>query len=192
LNNQSYTIVITGLGGQGLIRFIRILGFSLVRKGYKVITSEKHGLSQRGGKVICFLRFGEKSMAPIPLIGSADMIIATEKACIIDVLEFSKPNRSPKLVYTDYAKNSQNNDYPSEEYLFKVLNEISEFVYLVPVMGIVEKLTNLKIINSILLGYVLKFLPVNKEDLKDSIKEHFKGEALNLNLKALAEGISIK
>ncbi len=192
MNNNTYTIVIIGLGGQGLIRLLRILGHSLMRKGYKVITSEKHGLSQRGGKVTCFLRFGEKIMAPIPLIGSADMIIAMEKSCILDVLEFAKPNRSSKLIIADYEKNSQTIEYPTEDYLFKVLNENTDFINLVPVMYIVKKLANLKIINTILLGYILKFLPVNEENLKESINKHFKGKSLELNLTALVNGIAIK
>ena len=192
MNNNTYTIVITGLGGQGLIRFLQILGYSLMRKGYKVITSEKHGLSQRGGIVTCFLRFGERIAAPIPLIGSADMIIATEKACILDVLEFTKPNRSSKLIIAEYEKNSQSIEYPTKDYLLKVLSENSEFIYLIPVMDIVEKLANLKIINTILLGHILKFLPVNAENLKKSLNKHFKGKTLELNLTALANGMAIK
>jgi len=189
---NNYTIVITGLGGQGLIRFLQILGYNLMRKGYKVITSEKHGLNQRGGKVTCFLRFGERISAPIPLIGSADMIISTEKACILDVLEFAKPNRSSKLIIADYEKKSQSIEYPTNDYLLKILSETSEFIYLVPVMDIVEKLVNLKIINTILLGYILKFLTLNEENLKESINEHFKGKTLELNLTALANGMAIK
>ena len=181
MDNNTYTIVITGLGGQGLIRLLQILGYSLM-----------HGLSQRGGKVTCFLRFGEKIEAPIPIIGSADMIITTEKSCILDVLEFAKPNRSSKLIIADYEKNSQTIEYPTEDYLFKILKENTDFINLVPVMSIVEKLANLKVINTILLGYILKFLPVNEEDLKESINKHFKGKSLELNLTALANGIAIK
>ena len=134
-----------------------------MQKGFKVISSEKHGLSQRGGKVTCFLRFGEKSTSPIPIIGSADMIIGTEKACILDVLEFAKPDKSSKLIIADYEKESQNSDYPSKEYLVKVLNENSEHIHFVPVQPIVAKYVNVKIINMIILGYILRFLPINEE-----------------------------
>jgi len=191
-NTNNYTVVITGLGGQGLIRFLQILGYSLMRKGYKVITSEKHGLSQRGGKVTCFLRFGDEIAAPIPIIGSADMIIATEKACILDVLEFTKPDRSSKLIIATYEKESLSSEYPSEEYLLKVLNENSGHINFVPVMPIVAKFTNLKIINSVILGYITRFLPLNEEDLKESINQHFKKDLSVLNKKALEEGIKLK
>jgi len=184
--------VITGLGGQGLIRFLLILGDSLVRKGYKVITSEKHGLSQRGGKVTCFLRFGDKITSPIPIIGSVDMIIATERACILDILEFAKLDRSSKIIIADYEKKSQDRDYPSEEYLFKVLNENSEHIHFVPVLPIVAKYKNSKIIITIILGYILRFLPISEEDIKKSISQHFKKDLLVLNQRALEEGIKLK
>ena len=192
ITTNNYTIVISGLGGQGLIRFLQILGYSLIQKGYKVISSEKHGLSQRGGKVTCFLRFGDKIASPIPLLGSADMIIATEKACSLDVLEFAKPDRSSKVIIADYEKESQNSYYPSEEYLIKVLNENSEHINLVQVLPIVAKYTNLKIINMIILGYILRFLPISEEDIKESLDQHFKKALSILNRKALEEGIKLK
>jgi len=192
MKTTNYTIVITGLGGQGLIKFIQILGSILVEKGYKVITSEKHGLSQRGGKVICFLRFGEKIAAPIPIIGSADMIISTEKASILDVLEFAKPDRSSKLIIATYKKETPTNEYPSDDNLSKVLNENSDNIYSVPVMQIVDRFKNLKIINTVILGYVARFLPIIEEDLLVSINQHFKGMILDLNRKALVEGIALK
>jgi indolepyruvate ferredoxin oxidoreductase beta subunit len=185
---NNYTIVITGLGGQGLIKILEILGDCLVRIGYKVITSEKHGLSQRGGKVTCFLRFGENLMAPIPIVGSADMIIATEKMCILDVLEFAKPDRSSKLIIANYKKKPQENDYPSEKYLLNTLNENSDSISHVSVMKIIENLANLKIINMILLGFITKFLPLNEDLLKESLNQHFTGEVLVLNRKAFEEG----
>jgi len=192
MNTKSYTIVISGLGGQGLIRFLQILGNSLMRTGYKVISSEKHGLSQRGGKVTCFLRFGENVAAPIPIIGSADMIIATEKACILDVLEFAKPDRSSKLILANYEKESQSGEYPTDKYLLEVLNENSDHIDFVPVMQIIAKFTNIKIINTIILGYILRFLPISEEDIKESISQHFRKDLSVINQKALEEGIKLK
>jgi len=162
-----------------------------MQKGYKVISSEKHGLSQRGGTVTCFLRFGEKIAAPIPIIGSVDMIIATEKASIFDVLEFTKLDRSSRLIIADYEKESQSNYYPSEEYFIKILNENSDHINLVPVMPIIAQYKNLKIINTIILGYILRFLPISEEDIKKSINIYFKKDLVVLNQKALEEGIKL-
>lgn len=188
-----YTIVITGLGGQGLISLLQILGSALMTKGYKVITSETHGLSQRGGKVTCFLCFGDMLNAPIPMIGSADMIIATEKSCILDVLKYAKPNKSTKLIISSYEKSIINEKYPSENYILKVLNENSDNIYFIPATNIAEKLVkNLKAANIVILGYILRFLPLSKKDIENSLKQQFLGKDLEINLKALKEGQNLQ
>lgn len=190
---DSYTIVITGLGGQGLISLLQILGNALMTNGYRVITAETHGLSQRGGKVTCFLRFGSKFSAPIPMIGSADMIIATEKSCILDVLKYAKPNKSTKLIISTDEKKIINEEYPSEKYLLSVLHENSDNIYFVPAMSIAEKfVNNLKAANIIILGYILRFLPLKKEDLEESLKRQFSGKNLDINLKAYKEGHKLR
>ncbi len=190
---DGYTIVITGLGGQGLISLLQILGDALMTNGYKVITAETHGLSQRGGKVVCFLRFGNKFSAPIPMIGSADMIIATEKSCILDVLKYAKPNKSTKLIISTDEKKIINEEYPSEKYLLSVLHENSDNIYFVPATEIAENLVNnLKAANTVILGYILRFLPLKKEDLEESLKRQFSGENLDINLKAYKEGHKLR
>lgn len=186
---DSYTIVITGLGGQGLISLLQILGNALMTNGHKVITAETHGLSQRGGRVICFLRFGNRLSAPIPMIGSTDMIIATEKSCILDVLKYAKPNKSTKLIISTDEKKIINEDYPSEKYLLSVLHENSDNIYFVPATEIAENLVkNQKAANTVIMGYILRFLPLKEEDLEESLKRQFSGENLDINLKALKEG----
>ena len=167
------------------------MGNALVKRGFKVTTSETHGLSQRGGKVVCFLRFGNKRDAPIPMIGTADLIIATEKSTILDVLKYSKPDKNSILIISDYEKKVFNSDYPSEESFLSILNENSDNFYILSVMSFVENYENLKIINMIILGYILKYLPINKEDLEDSLKNYFSGESLELNLKALKDGYDL-
>ncbi len=190
---DDYTIVITGLGGQGLISLLQILGDALMTNGYKVITAETHGLSQRGGKVTCFLRFGSKFSAPIPMIGSADMIIATEKSCILDVLKYAKPNKSTKLIISTDEKKIINEEYPSEKYLLSVLHENSDNIYFVQATNIAENLVkNLKAANTVILGYILRFLPLKKENLEESLKRQFLGENLDINLKALKEGYKLQ
>ena len=189
MNFDSYTIVITGLGGQGLIRLLQILGNALMIKGYKVMTSETHGLSQRGGKVSCFLRFGKKLHAPIPMIGSADMIIALEMSSILDVLKYAKPDKSTNLIISTYEQHKIDLQYPSLEYLLGILYENSENIYFIPVSEIAIKHTgNLKAMNSVILGYILKFLPLDSKYLEESLKQHFSEKNLELNLKTFKEG----
>ena len=126
------------------------------------------------------------------MIGSADMLIATEKASILNVLEYAKPDRSSKIIIATYEKKSQSSEDPSEEYLFKVLEENSDYIYIVPVMQIANKFNNLKIINTVILGYILRFLPLSAEDLKEAINQHFKVNMLEINQIVFSEGITLK
>lgn len=189
MTNDSYTIVVTGLGGQGLIRLLQILGNTLMMQGYKVMTSETHGLSQRGGKVTCFLRFGKKLLAPIPMIRTADMIIALEESTILDVLKFAKPDKSTNLIISTYEKHEVDTYYPSLEYLLDILYENSDKIHFIPAHEIAVKfLGNLKTMNIVILGYILRFLPIKREVVEDSLNEYFSGKKLEMNLKALSEG----
>ncbi len=190
---ENYTIVMTGIGGQGLISLLQILGDILMKNGYKVTTAETHGLSQRGGKVVCFLRFGNMLAAPIPLIGTADIIIATEKSCILDVLKYAKPDKSTKLIISTYEEKIINKEYPLEKYLFKVLHENSDNIYLVPATDIAEKLVNnLKTANIVILGYIVRFLPLNEKELENSLIQKFSEKLLDINLSAFKEGLKLK
>ncbi|MFW9972593.1 MAG: 2-oxoacid:acceptor oxidoreductase family protein [Candidatus Odinarchaeota archaeon] len=186
---DSYTIVITGLGGQGLIRLIQILGNALVSEGYKVITSETHGLSQRGGKVTCFLRFGKEQQAPIPIVSTTDMIIALELSCILDVIKYAKPDKSTNLVISTYEKHEFETNYPPLEYILEILYENSKNIHFIPVNEIAVKYSgNLKAMNIVILGYVLRFLPIKTEAVKNTLKEYFSGFELEINLKAYIGG----
>lgn len=189
---NNYTIVMTGIGGQGLISLIQILGDALMTKGYKVITSETHGLSQRGGKVVCLLHFGSRLSAPIPIIGSADMIIATEKSCILDVLKYAKPNKTTKLIITNYEEKLINERYPTETYLMDMLHESSSNIYFIPTKDSGEKFVkNLKTLNIIILGYALRFLPLNKKEIENSLIQRFSGKNLEINIKAFKKGLEL-
>jgi indolepyruvate ferredoxin oxidoreductase beta subunit len=192
LNPNNYTIVITGLGGQGLIQLLKILGNALMISGYEVITSETHGLSQRGGKVTCFLRFGKNLNGPIPMTRTADMIIALEESTIMDVLKFAKPDKTTILIVSTYEKHILGIEYPSIQTLLNRLYENSDNFYLIPAIQLAEKQTsNQKTMNSVILGYITKFLNLNHVILEESIKEHFTGKVLVQNLKAFHEGLNL-
>jgi len=189
---DNYTIVISGLGGQGLIRLIQILGNALIYYGYEVMTSETHGLSQRGGKVTCFLRFGNKVNAPMPMVGTVDMIIALEESTIMDVLKYTKPDKSTLLIISTYEKPILGIEYPSVRDFLKNLYESSEKIYLIPAIEIAKQQTgNPKTMNSVILGYITQFLPLSKKVLEENIRLNFSEPNLKLNLKAFHEGLNL-
>ncbi len=76
---KTTSVMIVGVGGQGSLLASKLLGRLLVDEGYDVKVSEVHGMSQRGGSVVTYVRFGDKVYSPIVTDGEADIIIAFEK-----------------------------------------------------------------------------------------------------------------
>ena len=76
---KTTNIMIVGVGGQGSLLASKLLGKLLVDEGYDVKVSEVHGMSQRGGSVVTYVRFGEKVYSPIITEGEADYIVSFEK-----------------------------------------------------------------------------------------------------------------
>ena len=190
---KNYTIVFTGVGGQGNISAIIILGEALIRKGFSVHSSETHGLGQRGGKVQTILRYSEIDAAPLPTLGTADLIVATEKSAVLDVLEFTDPGKKTKIVIDSYKNEIVGVEYPDDEYINGCLQENSDEIYIIPATYIAEtKVGNIKTANTVIIGYILQFLPLGAEDLKKSLEERYKGKILELNIRALEEGINFR
>ena len=85
-------VMIVGVGGQGSLLASKLLGHLLLKEGYDVKVSEVHGMSQRGGSVVTYVRFGEKVYSPIIDKGEADFIVSFEKLEAARYLEYLKPD----------------------------------------------------------------------------------------------------
>ena len=86
---DTYNIIITGVGGQGLITLLQVIGQAALQEGYDVKTSELHGLSQRGGSVSVHIRFGRQIFSPIIAQGQADLVLALEMQEALAGAEFA-------------------------------------------------------------------------------------------------------
>ena len=90
MGNNTKNIMIVGVGGQGTLLTSRILGGITVDAGYDVKLSEVHGMAQRGGSVVTFVRYGEKVAEPIVEEGQADVLIAFERLEALRYAHFLK------------------------------------------------------------------------------------------------------
>lgn len=88
---KTKNIMIVGVGGQGTLLASKLLGRLLLEKGYDVKVSEVHGMSQRGGSVVTYVRYGEKVYSPVIDKGEADVILSFEKLEAARWLEYLKP-----------------------------------------------------------------------------------------------------
>jgi len=78
MTNKTFNIIISGVGGQGVITLLSLIDEASFIEGYDVKSSELHGLSQRGGSVEAHIRFGKKVYSPLISLGSADLVISLE------------------------------------------------------------------------------------------------------------------
>ena len=85
-------VMIVGVGGQGSLLASKLLGHLLLSRGYDVKVSEVHGMSQRGGSVVTYVRFGDKVYSPVIDKGEADLIVSFEQLEAARWLEYLKPD----------------------------------------------------------------------------------------------------
>ena len=90
MSNSVKNIMIVGVGGQGTLLASKLLGYGLMQQGYDVKVSEVHGMSQRGGSVVTYVRFGDKVYSRVIYKGEADYILSFEKLEALRWIEYLK------------------------------------------------------------------------------------------------------
>lgn len=183
--NKNFNIVITGVGGQGLITLLDVISQAAFNKGFDVKTSELHGLSQRGGSVSVYIRFGKKVYSPMVPKGKADLVLALEFQEALNALEFA--NKETIFVINNYQTPTL-----GESASFKQVEEniklATNKIFTLPFSTICEKeLQNGVVLGVAMLGFaILKgALPLTKEEIMEAIKETMPEKFWELNLKAL-------
>lgn len=181
-------IMIVGVGGQGTLLASRILGNTLIREGFDVKVSEVHGMSQRGGSVVTYVRYGEKVNSPIIDKGEADIILAFELLEAYRALPYLKDggkllvNRqriNPMPVITGAAS------YPEriEEKLSAAVN-----VSAIDALELASRAGNTKAVNVVLIGLMAKASDIPYEKWVETIKTTVPEKFLDVNLKAFDLG----
>ena len=182
-------ILIVGVGGQGALLASKTLGQVLLDAGYVVKVSEVHGMSQLGGSVVTYVRYGEKVCSPIVDKGQADYIVSFE------LLEAAR--------YTEYLKsdgkiivNTQMIDpmpvitgavqYP--ENLVQKMKDAGFFVDAVDCLSLAQEAGTAKAVNIVLMGRLSKYMDFAEEEWLKAIEKLVKPQFLEMNKKAFALG----
>ena len=192
-------ILLTGVGGQGILLAARIIASAARSAGFDVTTNEIHGMAQRGGSVVSHVRMGdngEEVIAPLVAKGTADMIIAFEPAEAARVLPYLAPDGLMVSATTSIQPITA--ALSTEPYLAEAtiaslderLNECAaapaRFV-LVDDEAVLSQVGNRKALNTVLLAFALKtgHLPLSLDDLRDAIRACVKPRFVELNLAAI-------
>ena len=186
---MTVNLMIVGVGGQGTLLASRLLGYVFEKKGYDVKISEVHGMSQRGGSVVTYVRFGEKVYSPIVSTGEADFILAFEKLEAGRYVSFLKKGGQivtntgridPMPVITGAAA------YPED--VLEKLKEAGVKVDGIDANAIAREAGSEKAVNTVLLGRISKYFDIPEADWIEAIDAIVKEKFREMNKKAFRLG----
>ncbi len=182
-------IAIVGVGGQGTVLTSDILIEGLVDLGYQVKKTEQHGLSQRGGSVNCFVKYGDPVYAPLVVEGEADVVLAFEKIEALRWLKLLK--KGGTLIANDHEilpipVKMGKAEYPSDA--LEKLAETVEHMYILKATEEARKLGAAKVTSIILLGALVRALGLEDYDWKSIIRRKVPEKLAEMNLKAYEIG----
>lgn len=186
-------IMIVGVGGQGTLLASRVLGNVALKKNFDVKVSEVHGMAQRGGSVVTYVKMGSKVFSPLIEKGEADVILAFERLEALRWADYLKNDGTiiindqridPMPVITGKAK------YPDR--IVEKLSEIIKKTITIDALKIAKECGNIKAVNIVLLGLLAKSIAIEKEIWLEAIREVVPVKALEVNLKAFEAGYGSK
>lgn len=187
MNTKS--IMIVGVGGQGTLLASRLLGAALLSEGYDVKVSEVHGMSQRGGSVVTYVKYGEKVASPIVQRGQADLILAFEQLEAARWLPFLKTDGKiivntqridPMPVVIGTAK------YPDG--VLDAIRTVGADLTEIDALSLAVKAGSPKAVNVVLIGVMASHMDIAYDVWVNAIRLTVPEKFLELNLKAFEYG----
>lgn len=181
-------IMIVGVGGQGTLLTSRILGGITVNAGFDVKLSEVHGMAQRGGSVVTFVRYGEKVAEPIVEEGQADVLIAFERLEALRYSHFLK--KEGVLIINDWRIDPITVVTGVKQYPENIIGNLEKKykVYSINAMEAARKLGNSKTFNVIVLGMAARHMDFDKQAWLDVIAATVPPKTVEINQKAFLAG----
>ncbi|MDO4749215.1 MAG: indolepyruvate oxidoreductase subunit beta [Eubacteriales bacterium] len=187
------SIMIVGVGGQGTLLASRVLGSVLTAQGFDVKVSEVHGMSQRGGSVVTYVRYGEQVSSPVVDRGEADCILAFERLEAARWLPWLRKGGS--LLINDQRIDPMPVITGAMTYPDNILEKIrdlgAEFVAVDALAAALEA-GDARAVNVVLLGLLSTRLPFPEEVWQDALAACVKPRFLEMNRKAFALGRALQ
>ena len=185
---KSMNIMVVGVGGQGTLLTSRIIGKTALNAGFDVKLSEVHGMAQRGGSVVTFVRFGQKVAEPVVEEGVADVIIAFERLEALRYAHFLK--KGGVIVVNDCRIDPMTVVTGAMQYPENILENLkSQYeIYAIDGQQIAKEIGNSKVLNSVVLGYAAKHLGMDKDSIIKTLEQTVPPKTIELNLKAFLKG----
>lgn len=187
------SIIISGVGGQGVLTASNLLSDVLLESGYDVKKSEIHGMSQRGGDVISTIRYGDQVFSPMASLFDTDFILSFEKLEALRNINFLKEGGT--IMVNDYKWEPLPVAAGFEQYpenIEETLKQHAERVIIIPATDIAVQLGNIRATNVVLVGSLAANMDIDKNIWLDVVKTNVPPKFVDLNLEAFEKGYSYK
>ena len=182
-------VMIVGVGGQGSLLASKLLGHLLLSEGYDVKVSEVHGMSQRGGSVVTYVRFGDKVYSPVIDRGQADYIVSFELLEAARYVEYLKPDGH--IVVNTQTIDPMPVIIGAMEYPENLVEKMENKGFKVDAMdclSLANEAGSSKAVNLVLMGKLSTFFDIPEEKWIKAIEECVPAKFVELNKKAFALG----
>ena len=186
---ETKNVMIVGVGGQGSLLASKLLGRILLTKGYDIKVSEVHGMSQRGGSVVTYVRFGDKVYSPIIDLGEADVIVSFELLEAARWTQYLKP--TGKIITNTQQINPMPVIIGAAEYpqdLVADMQHAGVNVDAFDALTLAEQAGSAKAVNIVLMGHLSKNFDFTLDEWLEAIEKSVPAKFLELNKKAFLLG----
>lgn len=185
---ETKNIMIVGVGGQGTLLTSRILGGVMIDAGFDVKLSEVHGMAQRGGSVVTFVRYGDHVAEPIVEEGCADVLIAFERLEALRYAHFLKEDGV--IIVNDQRIDPMPVVTGAASYPENILDDLKGRyrVFAVDAMEEAKKLGNPRVFNNIVLGLAARHMDFTKDAWLATIEAKVPPKTVDINKEAFLKG----
>ena len=186
---ETKNVMIVGVGGQGSLLASKLQGRLLLTKGYDIKVSEVHGISQRGGSVVTYVRFGDKVYSPVIDKGEADFIVSFELLEAARWTEFLKPGG--KIIVNTQKINPMPVIIGAAEYPENLVEKMTAAgldVDALDALALAEQAGSSKAVNLVLMGRMAKYFDFTEEEWLTAIEASVPPKFLEMNKKAFSLG----
>jgi len=185
---EKYDIILSGVGGQGVLSVAAVISIAAMKDGYTLRQSEVHGMAQRGGAVLAHMRISKSTIACdlIPK-GSADVVLSMEPMESLRYVDFLKPEGRLISAAAPYENIS---NYPALEEIHNKINSL-KYSKIIDAKALAKEAGTMKSVNMVMVGALSNELDIKNSSIVEAIKDIFasKGEkVIAANLKALELG----
>ncbi len=192
---KEYNIVITGVGGQGVLTAANILGWAALHAGYKVRMGEVHGMSQRFGSVVSYVRFGEEVYGSMVPEGKGDVILSFEPVEALRYINHLKQGgmvvANTKPIVPVQVSMGQAR-YPSLGEIMEIVEEDFKAKWIgFNAEELAVKAGNVITTNTVLIGALTQIpeFPLEEDHVREVIRLSVPPKAVDMNMKAFDLGV---